>query len=543
MRFWWRVDVMKYSTQLIGVAATLLLSACGAGGSGDVGSLDGEWTFTRPCSFDKPNPVDFGPVTDAEINTLYLSNVVAVSGLGDGCTWAVFGDDDSTQTYSINGGAFTYELGEVRNGDRLQLRHVSHGIYASASYYIVINNGFHVTTRTGRPEDAPIVTILAPTDYATVHASRIVVSGTATDVDGVTKIAVFSDDPNLNIGGVAATSNDLFATWQAELALVSGRNVITVTSVDALNNWNHAAAEISIDNLATVLEDPSAMESDISNSRLLVVDKSLRALLAIDLISGQHTVLSDANIPDGVVLFTDPAKLVISSSGSTGWVLDRAYDDVVQVDLATGVRTLVVDTVGGGLPVSLSNATDLVFDEANGRLLLVMGEEATAQVVSLDLASGERTVLSDADTPNSETPFQSPKSLALDTIGNRLLVVQRNFAPQDLSGNAIVAVDPTTGHREIIIDHSILTNDPTDADVDIDNDRVLILQISRYYNRGEILTFNLASNELTTLYSTYTSSSVQLARDPLNNRLLLLYDGSNSIRAIDLATGEISIAY
>jgi len=534
---------MKYPTKLFGVVATLVLSACGAGEPGGINFLDGELTFTRPCSFDPPNRVDFGSVTDAELNTPHYSNEVTVSGLGDGCAWSVFGDADGTQTYSKNGGAFTYKLGEVRNGDKLKLRHVSPSRYGLWSFWIVINNSFSVYTRPGRAEDAPIVTILSPTHHATVHASRIVVSGTSIDADGVTNITVVNDDANPNNNGVDATSNDGFATWQAELALVSGRNVITVTSVDALNNWNLAAAEIRIDNLATVLENPTAIESDIPNSRLLAVDKSLRALLAIDLISGQHTVLSDENTPDSAALFTDPAKLVISSSGSTGWVLDRAYDDIVRVNLTTGVRTLVVDTVGGGLPMSLSTATDLVLDEPNGRLLLVMGEDATAQVVSLNLTSGERIVLSDADTPNGETPFQRPISLALDAIGNRLLVIQRNFAGQDYSGNAILAVDPTTGHRETIVDDSILTDDPTDADVDIDNDQVLILKIRKYYGRGEILTFNLASNELTTLYSTYTSSSVQLARDPLNSRLLLLHDDKNSIGAIDLTTGEVSIAY
>lgn len=292
-----------------------------------------------------------------------------------------------------------------------------------------------------------------------------------------------------------------------------------------------------------MLVNPKAIESDISNLRMLAVDQTLRALLAIDLVNGQHTVLSDENTPDATNLFTDPGKLVINNSGSTAWVIDRAYDDIIQVDLATGARSLLVDTVGTGTPQPVSGATDLVLDEVNGRLLLVIGEDATAQVLSLDLASGARTVLSDADTPDANNPFGTPKSLALDTVNNRLLVAQRNHANPAFSGDALLTIDPTTGQRELIIDDAVLTNNPVDADFDIDNGRVIFLTTLHPTYRAIILTFDLASNELTTLFSRHSPDSVQITRDPLNNRLLVLYDGTNSIGAIDMATGDASLAY
>jgi hypothetical protein len=342
---------------------------------------------------------------------------------------------------------------------------------------------------------------------------------------------------------VAATSTDGFATWQAEIPLVSGTNVLTVKSVDGLNNINPHAAEISIDNRATVLAEPKAIESDISNQRLLVVDQTLHALLAIDLVTGHHSVLSDENTPDATTPFTEPRKLVVNFSGTTAWVIDDAYDDIIQVDLATGARSLLVNTVGTVAMQSVSGATDFVLDEVNGQLVLLMGEDETAQVLSLDLTSGARIVLSDADTPDTNNPFGTPKSLALDTINNRLLVAQRNHANPVFSGNALLAIDPTTGLRVLIVDDTVLTNNPVDADFDIDNGRVLILTTLGIDYRAIILTFDLASDELTTLFSNHSSHSIQITRDPLNNRLLVLYDNSNSIGAIDLATGDASIAY
>ena len=233
-----------------------------------------------------------------------------------------------------------------------------------------------------------------------------------------------------------------------------------------------------------------------------------------------------------------PAKLVVNSTGTTAWLLDRDYSDIVQVDLTTGLRTLLTDTVETTSPISLSQATDLVLDEVNSRILLVMDEDESTQVISLSLTSGQRTVLSNANNPNTDVPFGFPMSLALDTIGNRLLVIQSNTANPSRTGNALIAVDPTTGQREIIIDDSIWTGLPVDADVDIDRNRVLVLSNS---TRDELLALDLASDELTELFSLFPVSIDQIARDSLNNRMLLL--DRYLIYAIYLETGEVSEAF
>ena len=106
--------------------------------------------------------------------------------------------------------------------------------------------------------------------------------------------------------------------------------------------------------------------------------------------------------------------------------------------------------------------------------------------------------------------------------------------------NALIAVDPTTGRREIIIDDSILTGFPVDADVDIDHNRVLVLS---NWTRDELLAFDLASDELTEIFSLFPVSADQIARDSLNNRMLLLQRPLIYINAIDLETGEVSEAF
>ena len=523
-----------------GLVMAILLGACGGGSGNPTITID-------PC-LAEASPMSFGIVTDAELNTVFTSNEVTVSGLGEGCTETISGtsnvDGESSRSYSINGGPFGLSNATVRNGDRLRLRLISPSTYGSTNYWYALGiSPFRVYSRPGRAVVAPVVTIIEPAHQSIVSARNILVSGVAADPDGVASVRVYTArGPPVAVGGYLAASTDGFATWQVTVALDTGSNVITVSSTDSLNNQNPVAAEVSITNLLTVLENPEAIESDIANLRLLVVDQSLRALIAINLASGQTAVLSDENTPDAANLFISPVKLVVNSSGSTAWLLDRGYEDIIQVDLTTGVRKRLIDTVGAESPMPLFDATDLVLDEINGRLLLVMGEEVTAQVVSLSLSSGARTVLSDANTPNSDTPFGVPKSFVLDTISNRLLVMQRNTADPARGGNALLAIDPTTGQRELIIDDSVLTNNPVDSDADVDFGRVIILSTTDIYHNAHIMMFDLTSNELTTVFVT-DSFSIQIARDPLQNRLLVLRSNTSSIYAIDMTTGEASIAY
>ena len=75
--------------------------------------------------------------------------------------------------------------------------------------------------------------------------------------------------------------------------------------------------------------------------------------------------------------------------------------------------------------------------------------------------------------------------------------MQRNYAAPGLRGDGILAIDPTTGQCTVLIEQTTLTDDPLDADIDVDNGRVLILStgVSRL-----ILMYDLGLNDLTRFF-------------------------------------------
>jgi len=63
--------------------------------------------------------------------------------------------------------------------------------------------------------------------------------------------------------------------------------------------------------------------------------------------------------------------------------------------------------------------------------------------VAVDLASGTRTILSDATTPDATNLLTFPTGITLDADNGRALVVDDGLA-------AVVAVELTSGDRVII---------------------------------------------------------------------------------------------
>jgi hypothetical protein len=184
---------------------------------------------------------------------------------------------------------------------------------------------------------------------------------------------------------------------------------------------------------------PSSLMVDEPRDRLLIADGSY--ITAVDLATGERTRLQDAV---GTGPLDDHLVVVLDDAGGRALLLDTTLA-VTELDIwnppTAGQRTILSSgTVGASEPVG-----DMVLDLARNRVLVF--EIGEAMLWAVDLATGERTLVSGADAGAGPALFE-PRSMVMDTDGDRVLVSQ---------ADAVLAVDPTTGDRTIVASEDVGT--------------------------------------------------------------------------------------
>ena len=202
-------------------------------------------------------------------------------------------------------------------------------------------------------------------------------------------------------------------------------------------------------------------------------------MLAVDLMTGARTILSDGTkmIPDGVNLI-DAGPIAVDSANGRALVTNVGQNmgegAVYAVDLATGARTILSDAMTPNGNNALTFPIAITIDSANDRALVL--DEVLQAVVTVDLVTGARTILSDVTTPDNVNPFGRVFDIAMDTANDRALVL-------DSTRPGVVAVDLTTGARTIVTEGSAEQGavngfaQPGAIDVDTTNDRALVTDL------------------------------------------------------------------
>ena len=261
-----------------------------------------------------------------------------------------------------------------------------------------------------------------------------------------------------------------------------------------------------------------------------------------DQITVQGTASDDSEITTLRVNGIDAA----SSDGFSNWQ--------VVVPLTPGSNTLQVETGDIGLNSSsnaaqvlmtaagplMTNSQDLLLDEPNNRLLVLdLGRRA---VMAVNLDNGERSVISDRNTPDNNNLLFSPQAMVLDSANNRLLVLQRF--------EGVLSIDltpgPNLGKRTIISNNSTPDNAnpfvrPTSLVLDSANDRLLVTDSGA---NAAILAVSLTdgarsiiSNDTTPFITNPFDSPQDLVLDNANDQLLVVDSGLDAIIAVDLING------
>ncbi len=277
------------------------------------------------------------------------------------------------------------------------------------------------------------------------------------------------------------------------------------------------------------------------------------SVVAVDLTTGARSVLSGGDIPDNNNPFGFTESITLDAAHGRALVLDSGNNSVIAVDLLTGARTVLSDNTNTGVPFS-SSVQDVALDTVNGNRVLVLQAGA---LIAVDLATGTRSVLSDNTTPNSRNPFSSfnnDTSMVMDPANNRVLVMDRDENDPSGTSGHVLSVDLTTGDRTVVSDRVIPDNDnslPTNPwDMSLDTDRNRLLISTRSTNGpGKIISVDLATGKRATEYAlSLPDSNVPIsgigggiAIDSATDRLFIGQGGDGLVTAVDLLTGSRSV--
>jgi hypothetical protein len=342
---------------------------------------------------------------------------------------------------------------------------------------IIGSGGSGATAPAAPPSDTapPVAAITFPPPVSSTNGMTLTVTGTASDATGVAMVEV---------NGVAATSTDDFATWRAVVSITAGANTLTVATADALGISDPAAATVTVNvdsdltGYGTDFVDGYAVA--LASNFAFVTDFSSDALVSIDTTTGNSVIVSDGMIGTGSA-FDGPGGTVLVNGNTaalvTNWrtVSGPILGELLSVDLVSGVRTVVSDGTADMGPVT--GTGPILFGPIGIALIdatmALVTNNASDEVLSVNLTNGNRAVFSADGTRGAGLPFSAPEGIAIDTTNDhdRALVT-------DSDNNSLVAVALLNGDRTIISDAATGTgpnfNFPIGVVVDSANNRALV---------------------------------------------------------------------
>lgn len=350
------------------------------------------------------------------------------------------------------------------------------------------------------------------------------VTGTVEDLeDG----EVLTDDVDVSVNNVqgtlepGATASDP-TRWRAQVPVADPLN-IELTD----RSGNTQSVSQSLGNQG-FLAKPHGVALDAANNRAILVDSQLPAVLTVDLTSGLFTTLtnpSDFALPNGLALDAANNRVLVTETAI----------GLVTVDLATGVRTVVSSaSTNVGTGPNLPNPIGVALDAANDRAIVV--NDVPAQVFSIDLATGNRTILS-SDSVGAGPLLERPGNITLDLANDQSFIT-------DTIANAVFSLDLTTGDRAIVSNATTGAGTPFSSPrglvLDAANNRVLVTDSTL----GEVLAVDLQTGDRSALPSDTTGSGINLG-SPVDvafdgNRALIVDTQLRSLVALDAGNGDRS---
>ncbi len=365
--------------------------------------------------------------------------------------------------------------------------------------------------------------IVFPIDGLT-NSSETVVRGTTvgSELSLVTEVTV---------NGVAADSQDSFASWTAVVPLDQGENPLTVT----VNQRVQSEGNATVFYYPTVLSQPFRSARYGNSDKVLILNHSdsNNDLVSIDLVSRHRRIISASNVGSGP-MFSQTQGLVYEDPDSA-LVVSRAQPAVIRVDLTTGNRTVVSDQSTGTGP-ALTRVTGIALLD-NNTALVTVGEINDISLLRVDLATGNRTIVSGLSRGSGPVPSNGSDPV-IETATSVLLT---DF---DALGDAVLRVDLATGNRTVVSGPSRGSGPLFHFDRIILEDSVSVLGTTR---QDFVVRIDLATGNRTIVSDgsnaeqgpKFDSGIELLLAQP--NAVLLISGALDYITRVDLQNGQRSV--
>ena len=322
------------------------------------------------------------------------------------------------------------------------------------------------------------------------------------------------------------------------MPLQRGNNTLVVEVRDEFSNTDTAAASLQVVSIDRIMYEPTRMALDAANNRLFVIDDIRNAVFEVDTVTGQRRIFSDATTPDALQPFSNPSAIALDTVNNRLLVADGGRDALFAVDMATGSRSIISGSAAHEL--SVGHPGDLVVYASANIAYTSNSNIINDTIISINLTTGQRAVLSSDTVPDGVNPLSAPSALALDAANARLLVANHN-------GLDVIAVDLTTGQRTVFSAHDPAASSAFRIQglaIDVPNNRVLA--VPETFEGGDVIAIDLATGARTVLADYLTASSPYLWQygmvlDANANRALISNRRNNEIVSVNLSTGKYSV--
>ncbi len=347
------------------------------------------------------------------------------------------------------------------------------------------------------PTDAPRIAVYFPHPGSNYLADTLVVSGQASAKEADVQSLL------IKFNGVDYPANlKPDGSWRAEnIAIPAGMENLeySVLATDSLGRQTKIDAAVT--------------KKDLSSADYLRTDEVVN--FAIDAKNNRVIVLSGGNDYKDFQLFT--------------------------VDITTGKRSSAISDFSNlAQGVNPMAVTNMVWDSSRNKVYAATAPADTtkkSQIITIDVQTGQRSVLSDSEHGTGVT-FTNPTGLAVGHRGN--LYVADNVK------NIIASVDLVTGDRTVVADATTLQYEidaPVTIAIDPEpaNARLFLIP---YTDDAPLFQVNLASVIATTSLLSQPNTLLSVKQDPseiiynpVMNEILSLSSFRRLLR-IDLKTGN-----